>query len=138
VRIETKPQFEELTGRLLPARRPKPITAQALGTLAIVALKQPVSTGDINAIRGIESWGVIQTLVNRELIARSSRLGPRRARIWRTTPVFLEMFGLGSPDELYKEGRMEEIFASVYSAEMGAGHPAAPSDGGLTGEIQAP
>jgi hypothetical protein len=48
------------------------------------------------------------------------------------------MFGLGSPDELYKEGRMEEISASVYSAEMGAGHPAAPSDGGLTGEIQAP
>ena len=120
------------------ADRPAPSRAQALGTLAIVALKQPVSTGDINAIRGIESWGVIQTLVNRELIARSSRLGPRRARIWRTTPVFLEMFGLGSPDELYKEGRMEEIFASVYSAEMGAGHPAAPSDGGLTGEIQAP
>ena len=58
--------------------------------------------------------------MKRKLIARSSRLGPRRARIWRTTAEFLEMFQLGSIDELYKEGRMEEVFASVYSAEMGA------------------
>jgi hypothetical protein len=47
-------------------------------------------------------------------------LGPRRERIWRTTPLFLETFGLASLDELYKEGRMEEVFASVYSGEMGA------------------
>ena len=120
VRIETKPQYTGLIGRLLPERKPKPITSQALETLAIVALKQPVSTGDINAIRGIESAGTIQTLRNRKLIARSAHLGPRRERIWRTTPQFLETFGLASLDELYKEGRMEEVFASVYSAEMGA------------------
>jgi len=120
VRIETKPQYTELIGRLLPERKPKPITSQALETLAIVALKQPVSTGDINAIRGIESAGTIQTLRNRKLIARSARLGPRRERSWRTTGQFLETFGLASLDELYKEGRMEEVFTSVYSAEFGA------------------
>ena len=117
VRIETKPQYADLIGRLLPERKTKPITSQALETLAIVALKQPVSTGDINAIRGIESAGTVQTLRNRKLIARSARLGPRRERIWRTTPLFLETFGLASLDELYKEGRMEEVFASVYSGE---------------------
>jgi len=121
VRIETKPQYTELIGRLLPERKPKPITSQALETLAIVALKQPVSTGDINAIRGIESAGTIETLRNRKLIARSARLGVRRERTWRTTPQFLETFGLASLDELYKEGRMEEVFASVYSGEFGAG-----------------
>ena len=120
IRIETKPQYADLIGRLLPERRSKPMTSQALETLAIVALKQPVSTGDINAIRGIESAGTIQTLRNRKLIARAARLGPRRERIWRTTPLFLATFGLASLDELYKEGRMEEAFASVYSAEMGA------------------
>jgi len=109
VRIETKPQYADLIGRLLPERKTKPITSQALETLAIVALKQPVSTGDINAIRGIESAGTVLTLRNRKLIARSPRLGPRRERI-----------GLASLDELYKEGRMEEVFASVYSGEMGA------------------
>ena len=121
VRIETKPQFADLIGRLLPERKAKPITSQALETLAIVALKQPVTTGDINAIRGIESAGTVQTLRNRKLIARSPRLGPRRERIWRTTQLFLDTFGLASLDDLYKEGRMEEVFASVYSGEAGAG-----------------
>ena len=128
VRIETKPQYADLIGRLLPERKAKPITSQALETLAIVALKQPVSTGDINAIRGIESAGTVQTLRNRKLIARSPRLGPRRERIWRTTQLFLDTFGLASLDELYKEGRMEEVFASVYSAEGGAEVGAAASD----------
>ena len=128
VRIETKPQYADLIGRLLPERKAKPITSQALETLAIVALRQPVSTGDINAIRGIESAGTVQTLRNRKLIARSPRLGPRRERIWRTTQLFLDTFGLASLDELYKEGRMEEVFASVYSAEGGAEVGAAASD----------
>ena len=81
--------------------------------------KQPVTTRDINAIRGIESASAIDTLRNRKLIARTARLGPRRERIWRTTQLFLETFGLASLDELYKEGRMEEVFASVYSGELG-------------------
>ncbi|MGA2171052.1 MAG: SMC-Scp complex subunit ScpB [Terracidiphilus sp.] len=66
VRIETKPQYTNLIGRLLPEQRAKPITSQALETLAIVALKQPVSTGDINSIRGIESAGTIQMLAKPE------------------------------------------------------------------------
>jgi len=138
VRIETKPQYADLIGRLLPERKAKPITSQALETLAIVALKQPVSTGDINAIRGIESAGTVQTLRNRKLIARSPRLGPRRERIWRTTQLFLDTFGLASLEDLYKEGRMEEVFASVYSGEAGAGEGEAFSDNALTGDIEGP
>jgi segregation and condensation protein B len=93
------------------------MTAQALETLAIVALKQPVTVGDINAIRGIDRTSAVQTLRNRGLIVRSARLGPHRAKLWRTTPLFLESFGLASLDELYKEGRMAEVLASVYSRE---------------------
>ena len=136
VRIETKPQYADLIGRLLPERKAKPITSQALETLAIVALKQPVSTGDINAIRGIESAGTVQTLRNRKLIARSPRLGPRRERIWRTTQLFLDTFGLASLDDLYKEGCMEEIFASVYSGDMVAEDRTAPSNNGAAGDIE--
>ena len=127
VRIETKAQYADLIGRLLPERRPKPITSQALETLAIIALKQPVSTGDINAIRGVESAGTVETLLNRRLIARSARLGPRRERIWRTTQAFLDTFGLASLDELHTEGRMEEVFATVYGTEVGADEGADPS-----------
>jgi len=50
VRIETKPQYADLIGRLLPERKAKPMTSQALETLAIIALKQPVPLADINAI----------------------------------------------------------------------------------------
>ena len=131
IRIEIKPQYIDMIGRLLPERKAKPITTQALETLAIVALKQPVTLADINAIRGIESAGTVQTLRNRKLIAREARLGPRREKIWRTTQYFLDSFGLASPDELYKEGRMEEVFASVYSGQIGGDQGADPSDNGL-------
>jgi segregation and condensation protein B len=129
VRIETKPQYAGLIGRLLPERKAKPMTSQALETLAIIALKQPVPLADINAIRGIASAGTVQTLRNRKLIARTARLGPRREKIWRTTQLFLDTFGLASLDELYKEGRMEQVFASVYSGELGREENATPSDG---------
>jgi segregation and condensation protein B len=130
VRIETKPQYAELIGRLLPERKAKPMTSQALETLAIIALKQPVPLADINAIRGIESTGTVQTLWNRKLIARTARLGPRREKFWRTTQLFLDTFGLASLDELYKEGRMEQVFASVYSGELVREENATPSDRG--------
>ncbi len=69
-----KPRYADRIGRLLPERKEKPLSAQALETLAIIALKQPVALGDINAIRGIESAGTVQTLRNRKLIARQARL----------------------------------------------------------------
>jgi segregation and condensation protein B len=120
IRIATKSQYADLIGRFLPEQKGRPMTTQALETLAIIALKQPVSTGDINAIRGIKikSERTVLTLRNRKLIAGSARWGPRRENIWRTTQLFLDTFGLDNLDELYKEGRMEEIFASVYSAKM--------------------
>ena len=118
IRLEMKPQYADRIGRLLPERKEKPLSAQALETLAIIALKQPVALGDINAIRGIESAGTVQTLRNRKLIAREARLGPRREKLWRTTQLFLDTFGLASLEELYQAGRMEEVFAPVYSTEM--------------------
>jgi segregation and condensation protein B len=119
VRLEMKPEFADLIGVMIPEKRPKPISSQALETLAIVALKQPVTIGDVNAIRGIESAGTMQTLRNRNLIARATRLGPRREKLWRTTPLFLETFGLASLDELYQEGRKEQIFAPVFNTGFG-------------------
>jgi len=113
-----KPQFADRIGRLLPERKEKPLSAQALETLAIIALKQPVALGNLNAIRGIESAGTVQTLRNRKLIAREARLGPRREKFWRTTQIFLDTFGLANLEELYQAGRMEEVFAPVFSAEI--------------------
>ncbi len=119
VRLEMKPQFSDRIGRLLPDRKQKPLSSQALETLAIVALKQPVALGDIDAIRGVASAATLETLRQRQLIARQARLGPRREKLWRTTPLFLDTFGLASLEELYQAGRMEVVFTPVYGVEMG-------------------
>jgi segregation and condensation protein B len=118
VRLEVKPQIADRLHRVVPAWAAKPITGQSYETLAIIALKQPVTIGEINGIRGIESAGTVQTLSNRKLIARAARRGPRREKYWKTTPLFLETFGLSSLDELYQDGRMEEVFPAVYSGEV--------------------
>jgi segregation and condensation protein B len=115
-RLEVKPQYAALIGRVIPAWAPKPISKQALETLVIIALKQPVTLAEINAIRTIESAGTVQTLRNRKLIARAARLGPRREKYWRTTPLFLESFHLKSLDELRQEGRAEAAFPEVFAA----------------------
>jgi segregation and condensation protein B len=112
--LEVKPLFADQVARVIPEWAPKPLTKQALETLVIVALKQPVTIGDINAIRKIESAGTVHTLRNRKLIARAARLGPNREKFWRTTPLFLEMFNLKSLDELRQDGRAEEVFPEIF------------------------
>jgi segregation and condensation protein B len=119
VRLEVKPQFAALLGRVIPAWAPKPLSQPALETLVIVALKQPVTLAEINAIRKIASEGTVQTLAHRRLIARAARLGPRRERYWRTTPLFLETFELASLEELRtQEGRLERTFPEVFGMGM--------------------
>lgn len=84
----------------------------------MAALTQPIATASIGAIRWVECAPTVESLRNRGLIARSSHLGTHREKLRRTTQRFLDEFGLVSIDEFYKDGRMEEVFATVYSGEM--------------------
>jgi segregation and condensation protein B len=114
IRLESKPQFAALPKAAIPEWAPRPISEQAIEVVAIIAMKQPVSISDINAIRGVESTATLQTLRDRKLVARTAQLGPHREKYWRTTPFFLETFGLSSLDDLYKEGALEKTFPSMY------------------------
>ena len=114
IRLESKPQFAALPKAAIPEWAPRPISEQAIEVVAIIAMKQPVSISDINAIRGVESTATLQTLRDRKLVARTAQLGPHREKYWRTTPLFLETFGLSSLDDLYKEGALEKTFPSMY------------------------
>ena len=116
IRLEAKAQWAGAIKLADPEWSPRPISDQAIETLAIVALKQPVTIGDINAIRGVESAGTLQTLRTRKLIARTAQRGPRREKYWRTTPLFLETFKLDSLDDIYKDGALQKLFPSVYSS----------------------
>jgi segregation and condensation protein B len=85
------------------------LTGPSLETLAIIAYKQPLTRGDIEAIRGVSVDGVIHTLEERNFIRTKGRLdAPGRPILYGTTNEFLQHFGLRSLDELPKLKEFQE------------------------------
>ena len=77
------------------------LSPAALETLAIVAYTQPTTKGEIEDIRGVSADSVIATLVDRRFLTESGRKEtPGRPMLYKTTPEFLEVFGLKSLDDL--------------------------------------
>lgn len=90
---------EAVEAYLLPPKTN--LSPAALETLAIVAYTQPTTKGEIEEIRGVSADSVIATLVDRRFLTESGRRdSPGRPIIYKTTPEFLEAFGLRSLDEL--------------------------------------
>ena len=87
--------------QLFPESRPVRLSAPALETLAIIAYRQPVTRADVEAVRGVDAGGVVQTLLDRALVHISGRAElPGRPLLYETTQLFLEHFRLKSVDEL--------------------------------------
>jgi len=77
------------------------LSQAALETLAIIAYQQPITRPQVDAIRGVNSDGVMKTLLSKSLIQEAGRTtGPGRPILYITTPAFLGYFGLMSLDEL--------------------------------------
>jgi segregation and condensation protein B len=97
--LATHPDAEPAARRLLARPRTPPLTPAQAETLAIVAYLQPVSRPEIARIRGVSAESAVGTLVERGMIeeAGRSRFGAVR---YRTTDLFLRLFGLGSIEEL--------------------------------------
>ncbi len=101
VQLATNPRYAVQVRRLLGYEREARLSAAALETLAIVAYQQPVSRSGIESVRGVDSSGVLTTLMNRSLIEASQRSDlPGQPFEYRTTPAFLQHFGIRSLDEL--------------------------------------
>jgi segregation and condensation protein B len=101
VQLVSDPRFGQPIARLLGLERSVKLSSAALETLALVAYRQPVTRGEIEAIRGVDSSGVIATLVSRELVeALGRRSSPGNPVEYGTTEMFLQFFGLTSLDEL--------------------------------------
>ena len=96
----TKPELAAVVEKLAAFQDPK-LSGPALETLSIIAFKQPVTRQDVEYIRGVQSDGVINTLVERRLVkevGRKETIG--RPLLFGTTDEFLSCFGLNSLDEL--------------------------------------
>jgi segregation and condensation protein B len=90
---------EVVEAYLLPPK--SSLSTPALETLAIIAYMQPVTKSEIEAIRGVASDSVVSTLIDRNLIAEAGRKDVvGRPMLYKTTPEFLESFGLRSLDDL--------------------------------------
>jgi segregation and condensation protein B len=101
------PTYTRAVEKFLKKQRERRLSQAALETLAVMAYKQPVTRADIEHIRGVNSDGVIASLLERKLAAivgRSQKVG--RALLYGTTQQFLEYFGLNSLEEL---PRLEEL-----------------------------
>ncbi len=101
VQLVTAPETALYVQRFLGLELSGPLSQAALETLAIVAYRQPVTRAQVEAIRGVNSDGVLRTLVSRALIEEVGRLDQvGRPILYGTTFEFLQQFGLRNLNEL--------------------------------------
>ena len=98
----TKPEYSRYIKTAMETRRQAPLSPAALEVLAIVAYNQPVTRGFVDQVRGVDSGGVVRSLVERDLLEEHGRLNdvPGRPIAYRTTDNFLRCFKLNSLDDL--------------------------------------
>ena len=107
--IVTRPDLHEWVRRLFHERTTQRLTVQALETLAVIAYRQPITAAEITEVRGVNTSGVLNTLLERHLIkivGRKQVVG--RPFLYATTKEFLIRFGLNDLADLPKIEDMAE------------------------------
>jgi segregation and condensation protein B len=107
--IVTRPDLHEWVRRLFHERTTQKLTVQALETLAVIAYRQPITAAEITDVRGVNTSGVLNTLLERHLIkivGRKQVVG--RPFMYATTNEFLIRFGLNDLSDLPKVEDMAE------------------------------
>ena len=149
-RMATKPEHHDVVVSFAKSLKPPVrLSLQALETLAVIAYKQPVTVPEISEIRGVDSAGVIATLLDRKLITTGGRkqvIG--RPILYKTTKEFLLRFGLKDVGELPSMEEFEKLGdpqTDLFDAgDSGNGEPvteAVPeqsSDAPLLGDTEVP
>ncbi len=108
--IVTKPELHEYVRRLFHERTTQKLSVKALETLAVIAYKQPVTAAEIADIRGVNTSGVLNTLIERKLVkivGRKQVVG--RPFMYATTREFLDKFGLNDISDLPKVEDLADV-----------------------------
>ena len=97
IQLTTAPELADLIERFLGLEATTKLSRAALETLAIIAYQQPVTRPALDSVRGVNSDGVIKSLLSKGLLQEVGRSdGPGRPILFGTTPEFLQHFGLKS------------------------------------------
>ncbi len=108
--LAVKPAFRSVRDRLFGGPREARLSQPALDVLALIAYRQPMSKGEIDAVRGTDSGSVLRQLVRLGLIAVVQRGDAgRRDVAYGTTARFLDLFGLNSPEDLPRLGDTQAL-----------------------------
>src|SRR5262245_47531712 len=126
-RLVTKPDYAPWLKRLDKAKAAQKLSRSALESLAIIAYKQPLVRSEIEEIRGVETSGVLRTLLERKLVRIVGRKEvPGRPIMYGTTKFFLEHFGLQDLSQLpplreFKElGESEQALLPIEEESLAA------------------
>jgi len=109
----TKKDYHKTVAQLNGEKFLKRLSSAALETLAIIAYKQPITKGEIEAIRGVSSDYSIQKLLEKELIVITGRNEemPGKPLVYTTSKTFMDYFGINSAADLPK---LKEVFADTF------------------------
>jgi len=124
-KLYTKPQHHDVVRRFIKSLRPPlRLTMPALETLAVISYKQPVTGPEIGEIRGVNTSGVLKTLLDKRLITTAGRkevIG--RPILYRTSKEFLMRFGLSDLGELPSLKEFEALAREALGSDEGVAVP---------------
>jgi len=135
-RMSTKPEQHDVVRAFAKSLKPPiRLSLPALETLAVIAYKQPATVPEISEIRGVDSSGVIATLLDRKLITTAGRKAViGRPILYKTTKEFLLRFGLKDISDLPSMEEFEKLVAQSFQSDLlpleGEASPAAPPEPG--------
>jgi segregation and condensation protein B len=115
----TRPEYSKWLQQLLDFKLNTRLSRAALEVLAIIAFKQPISKVEVSAIRGVNSDGVMKTLLERRLVTISGRdSGPGRPLLFVTTKEFLHYFSLDNVKDLPRPKEIDELLAEGEAGKL--------------------
>ncbi len=109
-KLYTRTDFGDFVRQLFPGRKPERLSGPAMETLAIIAYRQPITKAAIEAVRGVSCDGMIQKLLDRDLVRIGGRADlPGRPLLYETTELFFEHFGIRSIDDLPNASELRKV-----------------------------
>lgn len=123
IKLTTREEHRKYYQKLLTYPTNNNLSQPALETLAIIAYNEPITRGEVEKMRGVDSTFVIRTLVAKGLIKECGKSDlPGRPILYKTTDDFLDYFGLSSKDDLpdiekLEENEPKDLYTSIYKED---------------------
>lgn len=109
-KIYTNPDYADFVRQLFPGQKPQRLSGPAMETLAIIAYRQPITKAAMEAVRGVSCDGMLQKLLDRELICIGGRAElPGRPLLYETTELFFEYFGIKNVNDLPNASELRTV-----------------------------